>query len=69
LDPIRERRAQFAKERGLVEEVIYTGTLKVRTLAEETLDMMKRAMGLRGIWRAIERKARERMEMLRHEQM
>jgi tryptophanyl-tRNA synthetase len=69
LDPIRERRAQFAKERGLVEEVIYTGTLKVRTLAEETLDMMKRAMGLRGIWRAIERKARERIEMLRQEQM
>ncbi len=62
LDPIRERRAHYEKERGLVEEIIYTGTLKVRELADQTLDDMKRAMGLRGIWRNIERKARERME-------
>ncbi|MFQ3610806.1 MAG: tryptophan--tRNA ligase [Fimbriimonadales bacterium] len=62
LDPIRERRAHYEKERGLVEEIIYTGTLKVREIADQTLDDMKRAMGLRGIWRNIERKARERME-------
>ncbi|MCS7273580.1 MAG: tryptophan--tRNA ligase [Fimbriimonadales bacterium] len=64
LDPIRERREQFAKERGLVEEIIYTGTLKVRAIAEETLEAVKQAMGLRGIWRSIERKARERMQEL-----
>ena len=62
LDPIRERREQFAKERGLVEEIIYTGTLKVRQIADETLEAMKQAMGLRGIWKNIERKARERMK-------
>ena len=62
LDPIRERREQFAKERGLVEEIIYTGTLKIRQIADETLEAMKQAMGLRGIWRNIERKARERMK-------
>jgi tryptophanyl-tRNA synthetase len=62
LDPIRERREQFAQERGLVEEIIYTGTLKMRQIADETLEAMKQAMGLRGIWRAIERKARERMK-------
>jgi len=62
LDPIRERREQFAQERGLVEEIIYTGTLKMRQIAEETLEAMKQAMGLRGIWRTIERKARERMK-------
>jgi len=62
LDPIRARREQFAKERGLVEEILYTGTLKMRQIADETLEAMKQAMGLRGIWRAIERKARERMK-------
>jgi tryptophanyl-tRNA synthetase (EC 6.1.1.2) len=62
LDPIRERREQFAQERGLVEEIIYTGTLKMRHIADETLEAMKQAMGLRGIWRNIERKARERMK-------
>lgn len=64
LDPIRERRAQFEKERGYVEEIIYTGTLKARQIADETLDAVKQAMGLRGIWRNIERKARERHEKL-----
>jgi tryptophanyl-tRNA synthetase len=64
LDPIRERRAEFAKERGLVEEILYVGTLKVRQIGEQTLEEMKKAMGLRGIWRNIERKARERMEQL-----
>jgi len=64
LDPIRERRAQFAKERGLVEEILYRGTLKVRQIGEQTLEEMKKAMGLRGIWRNIERKARERMEQV-----
>ncbi len=62
LDPIRERRAQYEKERGLVEEIIYIGTLKMGEIADQTLDDMKRAMGLRGIWRNIERKARERMK-------
>jgi tryptophanyl-tRNA synthetase len=62
LDPIRARREQFAQERGLVEEILYTGTLKMRQIADETLEAMKQAMGLRGIWRAIERKARERMK-------
>jgi tryptophanyl-tRNA synthetase len=62
LDPIRARREQFAHERGLVEEILYTGTLKMRQIADETLEAMKQAMGLRGIWRAIERKARERMK-------
>lgn len=41
-----------------MEEIIYTGTLRVRQIADETLEAMKQAMGLRGIWRNIERKAR-----------
>jgi hypothetical protein len=34
----------------------------MRHIADETLEAMKQAMGLRGIWRNIERKARERMK-------
>jgi hypothetical protein len=34
----------------------------MRQIADETLETMKQAMGLRGIWRNIERKARERVK-------
>lgn len=62
LDPIRERRAQVVTQSGLVEQVIYEGTLKMQELASETLDMMKKAMGFAGVWNRISRKARERMK-------
>lgn len=62
LEPIRERRQQYEKESGYVEQVIYEGTLKAQSLADETLKTMKKAMGLSGIWNRISRKARERLE-------
>lgn len=62
LDPIRERREHFAKDSGYVEQVIYEGTLKMQKIADETLGMMKKAMGLAGVWNRISRKARERMQ-------
>lgn len=62
LDPIRERRAMYEKEKGLVEEVIYQGTIKTNQVADETLDKMKKAMGIAGIWNKISRTARERMK-------
>lgn len=62
LEPIRERRQQYEKESGYVEQVIYEGTLKAQALADETLKTMKKAMGLSGIWNRISRKARERLE-------
>ena len=64
LEPIRERRAHFAAQSGLVEQVIYEGTLKVQHLSDETLDMMKKAMGFTGVWNRISRKARERMKKM-----
>lgn len=62
LDPIRERRAHFEKESGLVEEILYQGTLKTNEVAEATLDAVKKAMGLAGIWNKISRKARDRIK-------
>jgi tryptophanyl-tRNA synthetase len=62
LAPIQKRRKEFAEQKGLVEEVIYTGTLKMREIAEETLKELRSAMGLRGGWNKISRQARERIE-------
>lgn len=62
LDPIRERRARFANDKGLVEEIIYTGTQKTATVAEETLEAVRRAMGLAGLWNKISRAARDRLK-------
>lgn len=59
LAPFRERRAAFEKQSGLVEKIIYEGTIKTNALAEETLKKMKSQMGLSGLWNKISRKARE----------
>jgi tryptophanyl-tRNA synthetase len=62
LAPILERRRRFEAEKGLVEEIIYQGTLKTRQSAERTAETMKKAMGLTGIWNKIGRTARDRLE-------
>jgi len=59
LDPIRERRAEFAARSGFVDEVIYDGTLRARQEAQETLMLAKKAMGLTGVWNRISRKAED----------
>jgi tryptophanyl-tRNA synthetase len=59
LDPIRERREQYASQSGYVERVIYEGTRETDEVATETLRMMKKAMGLTGVWNRISRKARD----------
>ncbi len=55
LDPIRERRNFYQQSDGLVEEVVYEGTMYVKRLADETLEMMKDAMGLSEVWSWISR--------------
>jgi tryptophanyl-tRNA synthetase len=62
LDPMRERRAAYESQSGLVEQVIYEGTQRANQEAEETLSAMRKAMGMAGMWNRISRKARERME-------
>lgn len=62
LDPIRERRAHFEKEKGLVEQILYEGTLKMQSVAEETMKEVRSAMGLQGYWKKVSRLARERQK-------
>jgi tryptophanyl-tRNA synthetase len=62
LDPIRERRAAIAAEKGLVEQVIYEGTLKMQAIGEATVKEALSAMGLSGSWNKISRMARDRMK-------
>ncbi|MBN1401577.1 MAG: tryptophan--tRNA ligase [Anaerolineae bacterium] len=62
LDPIRERRGYYESQGGLVEQVIYEGTQRASAEAAETVNLMRRAMGLSGLWNRISRKARERIE-------
>jgi tryptophanyl-tRNA synthetase len=57
MDPIRERRERYASESGLVDEVIYQGTMKMREIARQTIMEAKKAMGLTGAWNRISRKA------------
>ncbi len=62
LEPIHERRAHLSSQPGLVEEVIYDGTKRANEIGNETVMMMKKAMGLTGVWNRISRKARGRKE-------
>lgn len=58
LDPIRERRRHLAEDKGLVERVIYEGTMKMIEISNATLKEMRSAMGLMGTWNKISRTAR-----------
>ena len=62
LAPIRARRQRFAADQGLVEQVLYEGTLKTREVANATLEAMRKAMGLAGLWNKIGRTARDRLK-------
>src|SRR5919205_4496084 len=46
LDPIRERRAELEQNPRIVEEVLAAGSERARREADETLRIMKEAMGL-----------------------
>lgn len=64
LDPMRERRAYYASQSGLVDEIIYEGSLRMRQEAAETMRIVKKAMGLSGTFNRIARKAEERAKKL-----
>ncbi|MDQ6674768.1 MAG: tryptophan--tRNA ligase [Chloroflexota bacterium] len=46
LDPIRERRAEFERQPGLLEDILADGSYRAREEARETLAMAREAMGL-----------------------
>jgi len=63
LAPMHERRAKY-EETGLIEEIIYNGTLVAREETQQTLFAMKKAMGLTGVWNRIRRKVEKRQKKL-----
>jgi tryptophanyl-tRNA synthetase len=46
LEPIRERRATYARQPGLVDDILLEGTHKARQVARRTLEEAREAMGL-----------------------
>jgi tryptophanyl-tRNA synthetase len=48
LAPLRERRASYEAQPGLVDDVLVSGTRRVRGIAQETMGMVYEAMGLYG---------------------
>jgi len=45
LDPLRERRARYAAQPGLVEEILRRGNRRMRRESEETMRLVRTAMG------------------------
>jgi tryptophanyl-tRNA synthetase len=60
LDPMRERRAYYESQTGIVDELLFEGTLRAREEAKATLYAAKQAMGLTGVWNRISRGAERR---------
>lgn len=56
LAPMHERRAHYDQS-GMIEEIIWEGTQKVRKQTQETVYEMRKAMGFTGVWNRIRRKA------------
>jgi len=46
LDPIRERRARYEARPGLVEEILYRGNQRMRRESDETMRLVREAMGM-----------------------
>ena len=57
LDPMRERRARFEADSGLVDRLIVEGTERTRAEVKQTVFEMRKAMGLTAIYNQIRRKA------------
>ncbi|NDJ78274.1 MAG: tryptophan--tRNA ligase [Chloroflexi bacterium] len=61
LEPMRERRARY-EQSGLIEDILYQGTLRVREETKTTLYAMQKAMGFTGVWNRMRRKAESYQE-------
>jgi tryptophanyl-tRNA synthetase len=46
LDPIRERRAKFMSSPSMLEDILITGTKRMRDEAKETMSLVREAMGM-----------------------
>ncbi|MDT0300603.1 tryptophan--tRNA ligase [Streptomonospora wellingtoniae] len=57
LDPIRERRAAFEAQPGLVDQIIVEGTERTRREVQQVVFEVRKAMGLAGAYNQLRRKA------------
>ncbi|MBX3050778.1 MAG: tryptophan--tRNA ligase [Caldilineaceae bacterium] len=64
LEPIRERRAHFEAQTGLVDELLYEGTLRAQKEAQDTVREVKKAMGFTGVWNRIRRSVEKRQKKM-----
>jgi tryptophanyl-tRNA synthetase len=64
LTPVREKAAHYAAQSGLVDEIIYEGTQRMRQEGNETMRVVRKAMGLSSAYNRIARKAEERAKKL-----
>jgi tryptophanyl-tRNA synthetase len=51
LDPIRERRASFVSQRGLVERIVLEGTRRMREEARKTMTAVREETGISALWK------------------
>lgn len=49
LDPIRERRARYAAQPGLIEDILAKGTRRMRQESDETIRLVRKTMGMMGL--------------------
>lgn len=62
LAPIRERRATFEADDGLLDEILVDGTIRAREIAYKTLQQVREAMGLDSLWKGLIDVAHRRAE-------
>ncbi len=53
LAPFRERMALYAEKPRLLDRILWSGTLKVRSIASETMREVRAKMGLERVWKTI----------------
>ncbi|MBB4935434.1 tryptophanyl-tRNA synthetase [Lipingzhangella halophila] len=58
LEPIRERRASFEAQPGLVDQIIVDGTERTRREVQQAVSEVRKAMGLAGAYNQLRRKAK-----------
>lgn len=62
LKPIREKRDALEADKGYVEQVILQGTEKMREVARENMNRVRKAMGLISNWNRIRRAVEKRQK-------
>ncbi len=59
LRPFRERMALFKSKPGLIDEIIWSGTLKMRQIAAETIREVRAKMGIDRIWESLRQNSKK----------